>query len=139
MSPVIRISNRLSSPSIKPSRMVVVEGWHQHPNAYAWTPPTDFYETEDTYVARVEVAGMSLDDFKVSLERDYLIISGVRADNQEKRAYHQMEIRFGEFRSVIALPAPVDVDKAEAVYQDGFLTILLPKARPSKIEVEVKE
>ncbi len=139
MSPVIKISNRLSRASSKPARMVAIEGWHTHSSAYAWVPPTDFYETEGGYVVRVEVAGMNLEDFKISLERNYLIISGVREDSAERRAYHQMEIRFGEFRTVIALPAPVDANQAEAVYRDGFLSIRLPKAQPSKIEVNKKD
>jgi HSP20 family protein len=139
MSPVIRISNRLATPGVN-RRMVVVQGVHQHPGAYAWTPPTDFCETSDAYMVRVEIAGMRLDDFKISLEDRYLIISGRRADPfSERRAFHQMEIRFGEFRTVVILPGPVDAAHAEAVYQDGFLTITLPKAKPNTVEVQIKE
>ena len=101
-----------------------------------WSPPTDVYETEDNCVVKVEIAGMRDDDFEVAFENNVLTIMGVRSDHNERRAYHQMEIRFGKFEIAIALPAPVDVEKAIAEYKDGFLMILLPKADAKRIEVE---
>ncbi|HUH99024.1 MAG TPA: Hsp20/alpha crystallin family protein [Anaerolineales bacterium] len=95
-----------------------------------WSPPTDVYETEKEYIVRVEIAGMREADFDVIFENGYLFISGVRPDILERRAYHQMEIRFGKFSTTAALPGPVDLDRSEAQYQDGFMTVVLPKARP---------
>lgn len=94
----------------------------------AWDPPTDFYETDDAYVARMEIAGMREQDFDVSIQSDTLVISGFRPDLAPPRAYHQMEIRSGRFANAIGLPGAVDVDNALAEYKDGFLTITLPKA-----------
>ncbi len=93
-----------------------------------WSPPTDQYETEETYVVRVEIAGMREDDFEVSIENDTLLIAGVRPDSPGRRAYHQMEIRFGKFATALALPGPVNIERAHAEYKDGFLTVVLPKA-----------
>ncbi len=101
-----------------------------------WSPPTDVYETEENCVVKVEIAGMRDDDFEVGFENNVLTITGVRSDLNERRAYHQMEIRFGKFEIAIGLPAPVDVEKAVAEYKDGFLMILLPKADAKRIEVE---
>ena len=108
--------------------------WQVHSNV--WSPPTDEYETEDAYVVRVEIAGMREDDFEVLLENDTLLISGSRSDFPERRAYQQMEIRFGKFATAVSIPAPVNVDQAHAEYKDGFLTVILPKATPNQIEVE---
>jgi HSP20 family molecular chaperone IbpA len=47
-----------------------------------------------------------------------------------------MEIRFGKFATAVGLPAPVNVDQSRAEYQDGFLMVTLPKARPNQIKVE---
>jgi HSP20 family protein len=106
---------------------------HLKMHAYAWSPPTDVYETEACFVVRVEVAGMRRSDFTINVEDNYIIISGVRIDAQERRAYHQMEIRFGEFSTNVELPPGVNVDAAEAEYEDGFLTVLLPKRSEKSI------
>lgn len=101
-----------------------------------WSPPTDVYETEAEYVVRVEIAGMREDDFEVSFEDGFLLIRGVRSDFPERRAYHQMEIRFGKFSTTVALPGPVDLESSEAGYKDGFLMVVLPKAKPQKVTIE---
>ena len=101
-----------------------------------WSPPTDQYETDEAYVIRVEVAGMREEDFEVALENHVLHISGVRPDFLERRAYHQMEIRFGKFATTISLPGPVNVDQSHAEYKNGFLTVVLPKTKPNQIKVE---
>lgn len=102
---------------------------------HPWRPPTDMFETENAIVVRVEVAGMRETDFSLSLAENSLRIRGVRQDSNERRAYYQMEIPFGEFISEVELPAAVVVEEAEAVYRDGFLRILLPKARPQQIKI----
>lgn len=93
----------------------------------AWDPPTDLYETEEAYIVRMEIAGMREENFEVSLLNDTLYITGFRHDTPEKRAVHQMEIRSGKFASMVRLSEPVNVEKSLAEYQDGFLTIILPK------------
>jgi HSP20 family protein len=101
-----------------------------------WSPPTDVYETDREYVVRVEVAGMRDEDFEVLYENGFLLINGIRPDVAERRAYHQMEIRFGKFSSVIALPGPVDLDRSAANYKDGFLLIVLPKANSMELGID---
>ena len=93
-----------------------------------WSPPTDVYETEENYVIKVEIAGMRDEDFDVAFENNILMISGYRSDLNERRAYHQMEIRFGRFELAVEVAVPLDIDKATAEYKDGFLTVVLPKA-----------
>jgi len=103
-------------------------GWQVQVRAGVWSPPTDVYDTETDYVVRVEIAGMKEDDFEIAVHNNFLSITGVRPDIPERRAYQQMEIRFGKFESVIGLPGPVDLDTAHAEYKDGFLIITLPKS-----------
>jgi HSP20 family protein len=74
-------------------------------------------------------------DFTVALEDRTLSIRGVRSDTSERRAFHQMEIPFGEFSTEMELPAPIVPEGVEAIYRDGFLQITLPKARPQQIQV----
>lgn len=101
-----------------------------------WSPPTDAYESEDAYIVRVEVAGMRESDFEITFEDGFLTISGTRPDVSERRAYQQMEIRFGRFSTTVGVPGPIDVDKSRANYEDGFLTVTMPKAKPNLIEVK---
>ncbi len=104
----------------------------------AFRPPTDVYETEDCLQVRVEVAGIKPDDFQVSLVNDTLVIVGTRQDSSNKRAYHQMEISWGEFRTEVYLPQTVDMDKISAVYEDGFLVVTLPTATIPPRRVQIK-
>ena len=108
--------------------------WQVRPGT--WSPPTDMYETEMEYLVRLEVAGMQEEDFEVSVESNVLFVAGVRHDVPERRAYHQMEIRFGKFNVSIGLPGPVDVDAARAEYIQGFLTIFLPRPRTLHVSAD---
>jgi HSP20 family protein len=101
-----------------------------------WSPPTDVYETEDSYVVKVEIAGMRDEDFDVAFENNTLWISGYRPDRNERRAYHQMEIRFGRFELAVEIPIPVDIEKATAEYKDGFLMIVFPKSDKKQEKVD---
>jgi HSP20 family protein len=111
-------------------------GWQVSIHSYAWSPPTDVYETEASFVVRVEVAGMCESDFTINAEDNFLVISGVRSESPDWRAYRQMEIRFGEFSTAIELPLGVDVSKADADYKDGFLNVILPKLKPTNITIK---
>ena len=122
---------RKSEPSPEKTHPALqVIGWQVNAHSYSWSPPTDAYETEGSFVVRVEVAGLHPSDFSVSVEKNYLVISGVRTEVPERRAYHQMEIRFGEFSTAVEIPAGVDVSKVEAEYDDGFLVVIMPRLKP---------
>jgi HSP20 family protein len=111
-------------------------GWQVGIHSYAWSPPTDVYETDASFIVRLEVAGMRQSDFSIDVEDNFLIISGVRSESPERRTYHQMEIRFGEFSTAIELPAGADVSKAQADYEDGFLNVVMPKIKPTTLKIK---
>lgn len=127
---------RKSSESLTGFRRETLQAVSWQVRSNIWSPPTDAYETEEAYIIRMEIAGMREEDFQVTLENDTLLISGSRSELPERRAYHQMEIRFGKFAAAVGVPGPVNVDGAQAEYKDGFLTIILPKAKPNQIKVE---
>jgi len=109
--------------------------WRNGVRSSIWRPPTDVFENEQEVIVRVEIAGMREDDFSISLTGDRLTVRGNRPDIQEKLAYHQMEIFFGEFNVEVNLPAPVLADQVVAEYQAGFLRLVFPKDKPKKIQV----
>lgn len=111
-------------------------GWQMQVRAGVWSPPTDVYETESAYVVRVEIAGMREQDFEITVEDNFILVSGSRPDIPERRAYQQMEIRFGKFETAVGLPGPIDLEASRAEYVEGFLTVKLPKAKPNQIRVD---
>lgn len=117
----------------------ILVNWRIPPHSHAWRPPTDVYEREDEIVVRIEIAGMAEDGFSISLDQNVLLVRGIRPDLSERRAYHQMEINFGEFISAIDLPAPINVDGVRAEYQNGFLWVMLPKSQPKIIKIKENE
>lgn len=102
---------------------------------HLWRPSTDVYELEDRYVVRVEIAGMKEADFNINIDQNILTISGARQDTGERRAFHQMEIHYGEFITQFELSNDIEREKVEAEYQDGFLRVILPKAQTQQIKI----
>ena len=137
MPTFIRKSRSSLGSSVEPRRDVMrAVGWQVQVRAGVWNPPTDVYETENNYVVRVEIAGMREEDFEITVEDNFLMISGSRPDIPERRAYQQMEIRFGKFETIVGLPGPLDLETSGAEYKEGFLTVTLPKAKPNQINIE---
>jgi HSP20 family molecular chaperone IbpA len=100
--------------------------WTTRP--HLWRPPTDMYETEKAYAIRVEIAGMQDAELNIAIEGKQLAIYGLRQPPSEQAAYHQLEVRFGEFLSEVELPGLIDVDEINAEYKDGFLLVTVAKA-----------
>ena len=111
-------------------------GWRIRRSSHGWRPPTDVLETEDAYLVVVEIAGMRGADFTVTFEGHIRTIRGIRHDTNARKAYHQLEIDYGEFITEVHVHAPIAAADIDASYSDGFLRIQLPKASPKKIEIE---
>lgn len=108
-----------------------------------WQPPTDVYETPDDIVVKMSIPGMKSDDIHVSFLEDVLTVHGLVSDAtpHERICFYQVEIRYGYFERKIIIPKPVDTEKMQATYKDGFLQVVLPKARQlssQKISVKIK-
>lgn len=114
-------------------------GWAVAQHTHAWRPPTDVFETAEAVVVRIEVPGVRESDFNVSLTERLLVITGFRQDPSPKVAYHQMEVRFGEFRSEVYLHWAIDNANIQAVYENGFLQVILPKVRKRQIHIAENE
>ncbi len=116
------------------------EQWNDILQHRGWRPPTDVYETDTSAVVKVEVAGVRQGDIEISFANRILTVSGIRRDPAEKLTYQQMEINYGDFRTDVFLPWTVKEEDIEASYEDGFLVIILPKARGThKVPITVIE
>lgn len=109
--------------------------WGLRRRGRAWRPPTDVFETETAYMVVVELAGMRGIELAVSFDQQLLSICGSRPEPGGSKAFHQMEIHYGEFLVDVQLHAPVDRNHIEANYSDGFLRVALPKAHPKTIAI----
>lgn len=105
----------------------------------AWRPPTDVYETAQHVVIRVEVAGLREEDFQIVLADRRLSIAGYRADPAAKLGYQNMEIQYGEFRTEVLLGWSVRQETIEATYEQGFLSVRIPKPQERHIQVRIAE
>jgi HSP20 family molecular chaperone IbpA len=104
-----------------------------------WRPPTDIHETADAFLVKMELAGMTEDQFDVTLYADAVVIRGVRDDDLVSEAdmsFHEAQIRYGPFEAAIPLPGPIERDGAEARYANGFLRLRLPKRAPERLQVQ---
>ncbi len=105
-----------------------------------WHPTIDVHNREEDIVVEAELPGMKGEDVDVSVEEGHLLIRGSRPPSplQEEGETYYRERPVGKFHRVIHLPVDVDREEAEATYEDGVLTVTLPKVkreRPRKIEI----
>jgi HSP20 family protein len=106
-------------------------------------PAVDLYQTDDEVVVKASLPGMKSDDVQISITGDMLSLKGEfkQEDEKQERAYHLREQRSGAFERTFALPTAVVSDKAKAEFENGILTITLPKAdevKPRTITVKAK-
>jgi HSP20 family protein len=97
-----------------------------------WTPNTDIYSAETGLVIKIELAGMKSDSLEIVVEGQRLRISGVRPDccRAPHCSFLVMEINYGPFETILDLPPGHDLNRAKAVYVNGFLRIDVPLAQP---------
>lgn len=97
-------------------------------------PRVDVSETDKELLIKVDVPGMTEKDVTITFNRDVLTISGEKQQDKEEsaRGWYRMERQYGSFSRSIALPFEVDINKADAIYKHGVLTIKLPKSESSQ-------
>ena len=108
-----------------------------------WTPSVDIYETENELVLKADLPDVKLGDIEVRVENQVLTLKGERSfeGEQSSKGYHRIERSYGAFNRSFSVPSTADADKVSAAYQNGVLTVTLPKkeaAKPRQVKVEVK-
>lgn len=107
-----------------------------------WGLAIDVIENEDAYMVKATVPGINVDDLDLTLEDNVLTLSGeIKSDEEsENGQYHVRERRYGSFSRRVRFPVAVNSDNIEATYDNGILTLNVPKAeevKPRKIQVKV--
>ena len=106
-----------------------------------WSPALDVYEDKDNLIVKAELPGMKKEEIEISLQDGVLTLSGERKENakHEGAELHRSERFVGRFQRTLTLHAEVQVDQVKATYQDGILTVTLPKheaAKPKQIQIK---
>lgn len=107
-----------------------------------WSPVVDVQETPEAFLVIAEIPGVRKEDINILVTDDRLSISGNRKKRQMKdTTSHRSERSFGRFRRVIPLHPEIRPDRATASYEDGLLSVTVPKAEKAKskeISVDVQ-
>ena len=109
----------------------------------AWVPPVDITENKETVRITTELPGVQPEDVKLSVENNVLTIRGEKRSTHEEKndRMHRYERQYGSFERTFSLPGTVDVDRIEARYDNGVLTVEMPKverAKPKQIEITAR-
>jgi len=123
--------DRLFEEAFRPSRFWAAEA----------TVPVDMYQTPEAVVVKAALPGVKPEEVEITITGNTLTIKGeVKAEQEVKREdYIYQERHYGGFSRSLTLPTGLQVDKAEAVFENGILTLTIPKAeevKPKTIKVK---
>ena len=124
-----------------------VNGWmdeflNDFPTAFGKTSREDFFtpqvnikETNDAYVLVLSAPGRTKEDFKINLEKNLLTISSEKKgeENKENEKQIRKEFALQSFKRTFTLDEKIEADKIEAKYENGLLTLNLPKKEEVKL------
>lgn len=115
--------------------------WDEDTSEYPLRLPLDVYTTPEEIVISASLPGLTPDEVEIVVEGDSLTIRGELRPPLENVEYLFQERPYGAFRRTLTLNVPVEANKAEAVFENGVLTLTLPKAeetKPKAIKVKSK-
>lgn len=105
--------------------------------ASTWQPSCDMVETEDAIIVEIELPGMQREDVYVEVQGNTLRIAGERRLTTERqgRNFHYLERHYGHFERQLPLPSSVDRSAIRADFNNGVLTVTLPKLKQQEGDV----
>ena len=100
----------------------------------SWVPPVDIQETADGYKLQAELPGLTKEDINITMENSVLRLTGERKFEKDvkKESYHRIERSYGNFTRSFVLPQQVNSERVEAAFENGILTLTVPKAEQAK-------
>ena len=106
------------------------------------TPALDLYSTQEAVIAKVALPGVKPEDVDVTIADDIVTIRGSYQEEKEttEAGYVHKELSRGSFSRTFAVPTAVKAEAATASFNDGLLTVTLPKTeevKPKRVKVEV--
>ena len=108
--------------------------------ARRWIPAMDLVETDEHFVLKADLPGMTENDVNIELENNVLTVSGERKTEHEEKheGYFRLERSAGAFSRSLTLPEGVDADAIAATFDNGVLEVRIPKpAQPQPRRVQI--
>lgn len=129
--------DRIWGSFFRPSR--VLRQWDEE-----WALPLDIYQTDDSIKVKASVPGVKPEDMEITIEGNTLTLKGESKSEEQFKDENVIlqERRYGRFYRSVVLPTGLDTDKAVANYENGVLTLSIPKreeAKPKSIKVSVSK
>jgi HSP20 family protein len=105
-----------------------------------WMPAMDLVESDENFVLRADLPGLSEEDIKIEFEDGTLTVSGERKAEHESKSegYYRVERAFGSFSRSLTLPQGIDPEAVTANFDRGVLEVRIPKPeqrKPRRIEI----
>jgi HSP20 family protein len=113
--------------------------YEERSSSRAWRLPLDVYSTDEEIVIQAAIPGIDPEAVEITIEGDTLTIQGEMPGHLENVNYLFNELPSGHFIRALNLNIPVDAAKAEASFNNGLLTLIIPKAeeiKPRQIKVK---
>jgi HSP20 family protein len=116
-----------------------------------WVPAMDLVETDDHFVLKADLPGLSEEDIQIDVEDDVLTVSGERrlghtpptgggSDEDKREGYVRVERSYGAFRRSLTLPEGVEPEAVSASFERGVLEVRIPKPeerKPRRVAIQV--
>jgi len=120
-----------------------VKPWTVTRNAGVYSVPLDIYQTDKDVIVKASIPGYKPEEVNITVSGDTLTIKGEHKEEKETKEAEYMlkERQYGVFSRTVSIPVNIQSDKAEASFDDGVLTLQLPKSeeiRPRQIKIKSK-
>jgi HSP20 family protein len=106
-------------------------------NGTGYIPAAEIHETDNEVKLQMEVPGVDVKDLDIKVSEDAVAITGERKSqtNSDDKGMRRSEFRYGRFQRVIPLPTPIQNDKVRADFQNGVLSLTMPKSEQHKHKI----
>ncbi|MDB9312099.1 Hsp20/alpha crystallin family protein [Spirulina sp. CS-785/01] len=106
-------------------------------NPLGWQPAIELSDRDNNLILRAQIPGLNAEDLDISVSRDTVTLKGEhrQEDESQDQGFYRSEFRYGSFQRTINLPVAVENDQVEAEFNNGVLTLTLPKVEEAKDKV----
>jgi len=103
-----------------------------------WLPAMEIVEKDNALLVTAELPGVNKNDVNITLEDGVLTITGEKKEETEQgkdgSRYHMWERKYGSFKRAFTLPKEIDAEKITATFENGILSVVLPKTEKAKVQ-----